>query len=61
MSEMRKRSGTKASQHQTHRKATAGERKLKHRWQVGQRGQLPKVRMGRTLDDLDDQRSWMDW
>jgi hypothetical protein len=36
------------------------ERKVRHASRVA-RPKRPVVREGKTLDDLDDQRAWMDW
>jgi hypothetical protein len=36
------------------------ERKLRHKSRAEKQSKLPKVREGRPLVDMDDERSWMD-
>jgi hypothetical protein len=39
----------------------AGERKLRHQSRVEKLAAKPRVKDGRPLNDLDDERQWMDW
>ena len=40
---------------------TKSERKLKHRSRAELQKALPRVREGRPLAEVDDERAWLDW
>ena len=42
-------------------RAAGWERKLRHQSRVEKSAAMPKVKDGRPLNDLDDERAWMDW
>jgi hypothetical protein len=42
-------------------KRAGWERKLRHQSRVEKLAAMPKVKAGRPLNNLDDQRQWMDW
>jgi hypothetical protein len=42
-------------------KKAGWERKLRHQSRVEKLRELPKVKDGRPLNYLDDERAWMDW
>jgi hypothetical protein len=41
-------------------KKTDGERKVRHQSRVA-RPKRPVVREGKALNDVEDERAWMDW
>ena len=37
------------------------ERKLRHQLRAELQKAIPRVKEGKPLNDLDDERAWMDW
>ena len=42
-------------------KRAGWERKIRHRSRVEKLAAMQKFKDGRPLNDLDDERTWMDW